>query len=85
MNLFKPEWTSLESDDIRTLIENRIGRPGQINGSDKRLFLPVWGKQCRLILGFSSNQISKVNAGPAFDADQWEKICTTLDALLATR
>jgi hypothetical protein len=83
-NLLKSDWAALESDDLRVLLENRVGGPGQTHGNDRRLFLPLAGSQCRLILSFDDNRISHVIKGPAFDAAQWSEISATLDALLTT-
>jgi hypothetical protein len=86
-NLFKPEWSALESDDLRVLLENRIGGPGQSSGEpdDHRLYLPLAGAACRLALGFKGTAISAIEPGPAFDAKRWSEISATIDALLDTK
>jgi hypothetical protein len=84
--LLKPQWAAVESDELRVLLENRIGGPGQYSGKpgDNRLYLPLAGDTCRVALRFKGNRISAVERGAAFDAAEWEGITTTIDALLQT-
>jgi hypothetical protein len=86
-NLLKPEWSGLESDDLGVLLENRIGGPGQTGGEpgDSRLYLPLAGSSCHVILRFEGTSISSVEPGPAFDTEQWSQISATVDALLHSR
>jgi hypothetical protein len=85
-NLLKPEWSALESDDLRVLIENRIGGPGQSSGEpgDHRFYLPLAGAACRVAVRFAGTNISAVEPGPAFDALQWSQITDAVDALVHT-
>jgi hypothetical protein len=85
-NLFKPEWSVLESDDLRVLLEHRIGGPGQSSGEpdDHRFYLPLAGNACRVVIRFKGTTISALEPGAAFDAAQWSEISATVDALLHT-
>ena len=85
-NLLKREWANLEFDDLRVLLEDRIGAPGQFSGKpgDNRLYLPLAGNSCRVALRFKGNRISAVERGPAFDPAEWSQIDATIDALLST-
>lgn len=80
-SLLKPEWASLEPDEFRVLLEDRIGGPGQITG-DSGFYLPLAGPNCQVVLQFEGTSISKVEAGPAFDAKQWEDLSSDIDRLL---
>jgi hypothetical protein len=86
-SLFNPDWSALESDDLRVLLENRIGGPGQSSGEpgDYRFYLPLGGTACRLALRFAGTAISAIEPGPAFDAEQWSKISASIDTLLHTK
>lgn len=85
-NLLKPEWAALEPDELRVLLENRIGGPGQITGeqSDSCFYLPLAGPNCQVALRFVGASISKVEPGPAFDAEQWARLSSDIDTLLHT-
>jgi hypothetical protein len=84
-NLLKPEWVP-KSDELRELIRDRIGEPGQMSGTeDPRFFLPLAGAQCRVALQFNGTFIKSVEPGPAFDPDQWAEISSAIDTLLQTR
>ena len=48
-SLLKPEWASLEPDEFRVLLEDRIGGPGQITG-DSGFYLPLAGPNCQVVL-----------------------------------
>ncbi|MDB6158090.1 MAG: hypothetical protein JWO04_1796 [Gammaproteobacteria bacterium] len=84
-NLIQPQWRVLDSFDLRGLLEDRVGGVGQTTGKlgDDRLFLPVWGNQCRVVLEFDGNRISKIERGPAFDSAEWSHISATLNAPLS--
>jgi hypothetical protein len=86
-SLFKPEWSALESDDLRTLLEYRIGGPGQSSGEpgDHRFYLPLGGDACRVAIRFDGTTICAVEPGPAFDAQQWSEISAAIDALRTTK
>lgn len=76
-NLLRDEWSSLDSVDLRILIDKHISGPGQYQDRAKnpdRLYLPLAGDKSRIVLSFKNAKIVAVNPGPAFDTDEWERI-----------
>ena len=77
MNLLKPEWRDLDPNDLRLLLDARIGGPGQYSGDPGDhgcLYLPHAGEGCRVKLRFEGNHVSAVQPGRDFDPAQWAKI-----------
>jgi hypothetical protein len=75
-------WPSIDSRELRILIDEVVGRPGQYSdraAHPNTLYVPLAGASCRLVLTFRGREIAKVEPGPAFDADQWRAICQELD------
>src|SRR5277367_982918 len=85
-NLLKPEWSEIDSADLRLLLESRIGSPGQYTGDpgDDRLFLPLVGN-CRVILKFEGNRVSLIEPGKDFNEREWARVSADLDALGVAR
>jgi hypothetical protein len=85
-NLLKPEWSEIDSADLRLLLESRIGSPGQYTGDpgDDRLFLPLFGN-CRVILKFEGNRVSLIEPGNDFNEREWARVSADLDALGVAR
>src|SRR5437867_12712174 len=77
-NLLRDSWTGLDSAELRFILIERIGRPGQYDGRDSNpntFYLPLAGSSCRIKLTFSdSKQIVAIEPGPAFDAAQWKQV-----------
>lgn len=77
-NLLQTGWTDLDSAELRLILLEYIGKPGQYDGRDSdpnTFYLPLAGSSCRIKLTFSSNkQIVAIEPGPAFDATQWKQI-----------
>jgi len=76
-NLLRPSWGRLDSHELRILLAHRIGQPGQYDGreaSPNRLYLPLAGAQCRVVLTFCSRKIVSVERGQGFDQSQWDSI-----------
>jgi hypothetical protein len=81
-NLLRPEWSGLDSSDLRTLLDIRIGGPGQYTGRPKDngcLFLPLADDNCRVMLKFEGTRISAVQPGKGFDQAQWAQISAEID------
>lgn len=82
-DLLQPGWTNLDSAELRFILLERIGRPGQYDGRDsnpKAFYLPLAGSSCRIKLTFSdSKQIVAIEPGPAFDAGQWEQVVEEIE------
>jgi len=85
-NLLKPEWSALESEELRILLEDGIGGHGQVSGEkgDARFYLPLAGSDCRVALRFDGTSIATVERGPAFDENQWAEVSSAIDSLLHT-
>jgi hypothetical protein len=86
-NLLRPGWEELDSFELRILLDNRIGGPGQYHGRETepdRFYLPCAGAQCRLALTYRGRQIVCVDPGPAFDAAEWDCIAEEIEASVLT-
>jgi hypothetical protein len=88
-NLLRDRWTDLDSHELRLLLDERIGGPGQYDGRDSNpnmFYLPLAGDSCRIKLTFSdSKQIIAIEPGPAFDAAQWEQVVQDIERIDAHR
>lgn len=76
-NLLSKTWTKLDSFELRLLLDEHIGGPGQYDGlpnNPHKLYLPLAGSSCRIGLSFRDKQIIAIEPGPAFDAAQWERV-----------
>jgi hypothetical protein len=81
-NLLRETWTDLDSAELRLLLDERIGGPGQYNdrsNSSQKLYLPLAGSSCRLGLTFRDKKIVALEPGPAFDAAEWERVCEEIE------
>ena len=82
-DLLQSSWTDLDSAELRFILLERIGRPGQYDGRDSNpntFYLPLAGASCRIKLTFSdSKQIIAIERGPAFDAAQWEQVVEEIE------
>lgn len=82
-NLLQSSWTDLDSTELRFILFERIGGPGQYDGYDSNpntFYLPLAGSSCQIKLTFSnSKQIVDIKPGPAFDATQWEEIVKEIE------
>jgi hypothetical protein len=71
-DLLQSGWTDLDSAELRFILLERIGKPGQYDGRDSNpntFYLPLAGSSCRIKLTFSdSKHIVAIEPGPAFDA-----------------
>jgi hypothetical protein len=87
VNLLRRHWGHLDPHELRTLLDHRIGQPGQYDGRDanpNRLYLPLAGAECRVILTFSGREIISIEPGHGFDRSQWEAIANEIDASILT-
>src|SRR5437762_9289413 len=82
-DLLRDTSTDLDSAELRLLLDERIGGPGQYDGQSEnpdKLYLPLAGTSCRIKLTFRDNKIMAIEPGPAFDADQWERISQEIES-----
>ena len=84
-SLLSETWTNLDSHELRLLLDNRIGGPGQFDDQDvnpRKFYLPLAGEHCRLVLTFQENKIVSIEAGPAFDKVEWQKIADEIESAI---
>lgn len=89
INLLRTGWTDLDSGELRFILLECIGKPGQYAGRDTNpnaFYLPLAGSSCRIKLTFSdSKQIVAIEPGPVFDAAQWEQVVEEIERTRPTR
>ena len=82
-NLFQSGWSDLDSAELRFILFERIGRPGQYSDRESNpntFYLPFAGSSCQIKLTFSdSKQITTIEPGPAFDAARWEQVVAEIE------
>jgi hypothetical protein len=71
-NLLSGVWADLDSDELRLFLRERFGGgPGQYDGDEKTLYLPLARAESRIALTFSNNKIAAIEPGAAFDPAEW--------------
>jgi hypothetical protein len=81
-NLIRPEWENLDSAELRLLLDEHIGGPGQYDSRDagpNTLYLPLARASCKIKVTFRNGKIVKAERGPAFNATEWERICEEIE------
>ena len=81
-NLLDEAWTDLDSHELRLLLNERIGGPGQYQDrakSPNSLHLPRAGSSCRIVLTFREKNVVAIESGPAFDVAQWEGVSEEIE------
>ncbi len=78
-NLLWPEWVEIDQADLRLLFGERIGGPGQLDGSPNVLYLPLAGEHCRISLTYNDEKITAIQPGAAFDHEEWARICIEIE------
>jgi hypothetical protein len=78
-NLLRGTWVDLDQADLRLLLHERIGRPGQFDGNFDVLHLPLAREKCRVSLTFEGSKIVAIEPGVAFDPPEWERICAEIE------
>jgi hypothetical protein len=82
MNLLRKTWTDLDSAELRLLLDERVGGPGQYQGrsdNPNKLYLPLAGANCRIALTFRDKKIVAIEPGPAFDPPEWERVAAEIE------
>lgn len=81
--LIQSGWADLDPAELRFILLERIGKPGQYDSRDSNpnvFYLPLAGSSCRIKLTFSdSKQIVAIEPGPAFDAAQWGQVVEEIE------
>src|SRR5208282_3151200 len=66
---------------LRLLLRERFGGgPGQYDGDDEKLYLPLARGESRIVLTFADNKIAAVEPGEAFDLAEWERISREIES-----
>ncbi len=84
-NLLRDDWKELDSAELRILLNERIGRPGQYQNRLKnpnKFYLPLAGASCRIALTFNGNKIIRMEPGEAFDRSEWERVSAEIEKLI---
>ncbi len=86
-NLLRPGWERLDSRELRILLGQRVGEPGQYDrartGPDK-IHLPRARAECCVILTYRDRHIVSVEPGEAFDAAEWDRIAEEIETTVLT-
>jgi hypothetical protein len=78
-NLLRDSWADLDQADLRLLLKERIGQPGQYDGDESVIHLPLAGEKCRIALTYKNSKIVVINPGAAFDRQEWDEICAEIE------
>jgi hypothetical protein len=78
-SLLPDTWAGLDQADLRLLLQERIGRPGQYDGNRDVLHLPLAREKCRVSLTYKGTKIVAIERGAAFDRREWEQICAEIE------
>ena len=78
-NLLRESWSDLDQADLRLLLQERIGQPGQYDGDEDVIHLPLAREQCRVSLTYEGAKIIAIKSGPAFDSEEWDRICAEIE------
>jgi hypothetical protein len=84
VNLLKSSWSSVDPGEIRCILYECIGRPGQycdIAKNPGKFYLPMADSTCRVELTFAEDkQLVAIEPGPAFDSVQWGEIVREIES-----
>src|SRR5262245_23370429 len=86
-NLLRPSWSRLDPHELRIVLDQRIGGPGQYDGratSPDRFYLPLAGAQCWVVLTYRNRRIVSVEPGQAFDPAEWARIAEEIQTSVLT-
>ncbi len=84
-NLFLPGWSSLDSTELRLLLNEKIGGSGQVDGDMAQhvpFYLPMADDTCQIILKFKNGKIIRIEQGESFNKESWKEIVFLIDGLL---
>ncbi len=83
-NLYKTSWADLYVGELRCILQERIGGPGQYRDRSKNprtFYLPLADSSCEIIVTFSEDkQILRIELGPAFDVTKWEQVVNDIES-----
>src|SRR6266852_3765970 len=75
-------WPNLQATELMILLHERIGGTWQGDISVRRpskLYIPMFGPTCRVMLKFDGPSIVAMEPGEAFDTTQWKQISNEIE------
>lgn len=76
-------WTKLDSAELRLVLDELVGGPGQYDGQNpNKLYLPRGHSSCQVVLTFGEGRIIGIDPGPAFDSGKWKQVCDEIEKSL---
>src|SRR5437762_1849190 len=85
MNLLPTAWIDVDPHELRLLLDEHIGGPGQYDselGNPNKLYLPLARPECEIALTFRGKRVSSIEPGQAFAADKWQRVVQKIDRSL---
>jgi hypothetical protein len=72
--VFRGQPQAIDSAELRLLLHEVIGGPGQYDGLNRNLLhIPLGGDLCQVVLEFKGGRIVSIKRGPSFNAAEWER------------
>jgi hypothetical protein len=83
-SLLREEWSGVDSAELMILLKERIGGSGQVDREVKpeKFYLPLAGPTNRVAITYKKGLVVRIEAGPAFDTAEWERISTEIEISL---
>lgn len=84
-DLLRPAWSQIDSQEIRLLLGERIGGPGQTDRQrtgPNCIHLPKARADCRVTLTYQDGRIARIEPGQAFDQAQWDAIADDVERIV---
>lgn len=84
-NLLEAEWLNLDSAELRLLLDEHVGGPGQYDSNAEMadaISLPLAGSACQVRAIFRDGKIAALKPGQAFDEDKWRQIKNDIEQSL---
>jgi hypothetical protein len=78
-NLLRDSWADLDQADLRLLLQERFGRPGQYGGDENIIHLPLAREQSRVSLTYKGAKFVAIEPGLAFNRQEWDRICAEIE------
>jgi hypothetical protein len=82
-NLFRKGWAKLDQDELRFILLEMIGKPGQYDNAPEdpySFYLPLAREACQIKLTFAKgNRILAIEPGPAFNPARWEQVALEIE------
>lgn len=82
--LFRPVWKDIDPTEMRIVLGDRFGFPGQFDGDRMTLHLPLAREACKVRVRYEGHAIVSVAPGSALTEPEWSETAREIDALLST-